>query len=158
MAIVPWTSTCSYPCTAGFVYRAEDGHLAGYFVQQESPGLDWTFNTDVTIPEKSAMAGFAVAKLDDTNNGTNAYVLFQNEDDDVEFLAYSDNTWKSSKTLKGADAGTDIACVTESIWNGTITMSSDYDMSRCYFLSGGQVREVLYDGTGWKELGNIPLS
>ncbi|KAI1764823.1 hypothetical protein GGR53DRAFT_295013 [Hypoxylon sp. FL1150] len=158
MAIVPWTSTCASPCTSGFVYRGGDGHLAGYLVQQNLPGLDWDFNTPGTIPEESAIAAFAVAKPNDANNGTNVYVLYQNEDNDIELLAYNDGTWKGNSTLKGADAGTDITCVTEAVSKNVNVISSQYDMSRCYFLSGGQIQEVLYNGTGWEELGIIPLN
>ncbi|KAI1770526.1 hypothetical protein F4818DRAFT_446141 [Hypoxylon cercidicola] len=164
MAIVPWTSTCASPCTAALVYRASDGRLAGYFVQQNLPGLVWDFETILadtsnTIPEETAIAAFAVAKQNDANNGTNVYVLYQNGDNDIELLAYNDATWEGNTTaLKGADAGTDIACVTEAVLETINVMTSQYDMSRCYFLSGGHIREVLYNGTGWEELGNIPLS
>ncbi|XXG97958.1 hypothetical protein Hte_004274 [Hypoxylon texense] len=159
MAVVPWTSTCASPCTTGLVYRGEDGRLAGYLVQKNLPGLDWGFNTPNTIPEESAIAAFAVAKENDANNGTNVYVLYQNEDDDLEFWAYDDGTWKeSSAAIKGADAGTEITCVTEAVWENANIISSQYDMSRCYFLSGGQIQEVSFNGTDWEELGIIPLS
>lgn len=75
-------------------------------------------------------------------------------------MAYDDAKWTAdSAALKGADAGTDIACLTEAMWiSDDDVLSSTYDMSRCYFLSGGQIREVLYNGTSWEELGIIPLS
>ncbi|KAI4868175.1 hypothetical protein F4820DRAFT_151811 [Hypoxylon rubiginosum] len=159
MAIVPRTSTCASPCTAGLVYRGGDGRLAGYLVQESLPLLDWGFDTPNTLPEETAVAAFAVAKPNDPNDGTNVYVLYQNGDNDIELWAYDNGAWKgNSPALKGADVGTDITCVTEAVWENANIISSQYDMSRCYFLSGGQIREVLYNGTGWEVLGNIPLS
>lgn len=60
----------------------------------------------------------------------------------------------------GADQGTDITCLTPAAWDGSgVEVSSSYDMSRCYFQVGGagQVREVLFDGSDWKDLGYLPI-
>ncbi|KAI1084295.1 hypothetical protein F5B20DRAFT_524370 [Whalleya microplaca] len=158
VAVIPQSSTYASPYTAGLVYRSSDGKLSGYTLQWNLTGSDWSIDGS-TIPFDSSIAAFAVAKKDDPNNGTNTYILYQNSDNNINFVANEDGTWKSSTAvLQGADAGTDISCLTEAVWGGIKTISSQYDMSRCYFLSGGQVREVMYNGTGWRELGNIPLS
>ncbi|KAI1134317.1 hypothetical protein F5Y05DRAFT_238077 [Hypoxylon sp. FL0543] len=159
MAIIPRTSTYALPYTAGLVYRGHDGRLAGYSLQWTLSGLQWDISTTSTIPEDTAMAAFAVAKENDPGNATLVYVAYQNAENDIALLIYDDVTWTSSPSvLKGADPGTDIACLTEALWGGVNVLSSQHDMSRCYFLSGGQIREVLYNGTGWEELGNIPLT
>ncbi|KAI0008760.1 hypothetical protein F4779DRAFT_419629 [Xylariaceae sp. FL0662B] len=158
MAIIPRSSTYTSPHTAGLVYRSSDGKLSGYTLQWNLTGLDWSIDGSM-IPFESAIGAFAVAKKDDPNDGTNTYIIYQNNDNDINLVANKDNAWETSiAILKGADAGTDITCLTEAVWENIKALSSRYDMSRCYFLSGGRIREVLYNGTDWEELGNIPLS
>ncbi|KAI1407324.1 hypothetical protein F5Y13DRAFT_206468 [Hypoxylon sp. FL1857] len=185
MAIIPRSSTYAQPYTAGLVYRGQNGRLAGYSLQWNQEGLDWDISkswvillpvsvncylfkqlienrssgTSNTIPEDAAIGAFAVAKENDSGNATIVYVVYQNANNDIELLIYDDAAWKSSPAmLKGADASTDITCLTEAIWDDVNVLSNQHDMSRCYFLSGGEIREVLYNGTGWEELGNIPLN
>jgi hypothetical protein len=75
-----------------------------------------------------------------------------------------ESSWKTSRpaALAGADAGTDIACLTmpESMMDGSggvVLLEPASPETRCYFQRGGAVREVRLNGTDWVELGTVPL-
>ncbi|KAI1388184.1 uncharacterized protein F4822DRAFT_443340 [Hypoxylon trugodes] len=160
MAVIPRSAKYKTPWTAELIYQMPNGRLEGYTLRWNTSGQGWDIGVDNAIPQRTAIAAFSVAK-DNSGSGDDiiAYVVYQSATNDIELLINDGSTWNSSTVaLGGADAGTDIACLTESLWGGDNVLSSRYDMSRCYFLSSGQIREVLYNGTGWEELGNIPLS
>lgn len=70
--------------------------------------------------------------------------------------------WQGPKTysaLAGADKGTDIACLNQAAWDQVnVKLSTATDMNRCYFQSGGKVKEVLFNGKAWKDLGYLPIT
>lgn len=70
--------------------------------------------------------------------------------------------WQGPETypaLSGADKGTDIVCVTQAAWDdANVAISSATDMNRCYFQSEYKVKEVLFDGKDWKDLGFLPIT
>lgn len=68
--------------------------------------------------------------------------------------------WKgptSFPPFQGADNGTSITCLTPSITYGTMAVANS-NMSRCYFQAGGAVKEVVYQGGEWSDLGTVPIS
>ncbi|KAI0518044.1 hypothetical protein F5B22DRAFT_645293 [Xylaria bambusicola] len=108
---------------------------------------------------KSSFSAFTVAREKDLNNGTNMYILYQTESNDLDYVYSKGDSWElgsSSDVLKNADPSTDITFLTESIWDGKAVMSSTYDMSRCYFYSRGQIKQVKFNGSLWTEAENIP--
>lgn len=113
------------------------------------------------IPESSAIAAFAVAQQ--TANSMNfIYVLFQDDSDVIQYSSYNEESgWTTPKTqdaLSGADKGTDITCLTEGVWDGYNALSAAKDMSKCYFQSGGRVKEVIYDGANWSVVGFVAMT
>ncbi|KAI0182853.1 hypothetical protein EV127DRAFT_491251 [Xylaria flabelliformis] len=114
----------------------------------------------IDLPQTSSFGAFAVARKGDTKNATDMYILYQNPSNDLEYSHYFGGSWEPGQVadaLKNADPSTDITCLTEGIWPGSAAMSSAYDMSRCYFLSSGRVREVRFDGMAWTDMGEVPL-
>ncbi len=89
------------------------------------------------------------------------YVLSQKASGDIQVSWQTDGTgWQGPQTypaLAGADKDTNIACLTPSAYPST-NLQAKFDMSRCYFQVGGQIREVMFTGSDWVIVGNIPLS
>jgi hypothetical protein len=91
------------------------------------------------------------------------YVLWQETDGDIYMKSNIDPIgWASPTTfaaLKGADAGTSIACLTPSNYYNIAAVAKS-DMCRCYFQVNGMVREVLYstDEQDWTIVGSVPIS
>ncbi|TGJ85543.1 hypothetical protein E0Z10_g3186 [Xylaria hypoxylon] len=86
---------------------------------------------DIGGSHSSSFGAFAVAQENDPKNGTNIYILYQTESNDLEYVYYLGDSWElgaSSDVLKNADPSTDITCLTESVWEGLAVMSSKYDM------------------------------
>lgn len=111
------------------------------------------------IPAESAIGAFTYGRKD---NLVNTYILYQDTDGILQVRWQSDTSgWMGPQTypaLADADMGTDITCLTQPAWDETkVTLSSATDMNRCYFQSGGKVKEVRFDGGDWKDLGFIPM-
>jgi hypothetical protein len=76
--------------------------------------------------------------------------------------------WKEDETgwkgptapaaFRSADNGTDIACMTPMAWSGTPLHIGQGTTCRCYFQSIGSLKEVLFDGTNWRLLGEVPTT
>jgi hypothetical protein len=104
-----------------------------------------------------------VANISNASSPSLIYVLYRDPDASTK-LKYASYTsadgWKvsTSPVLTEADEGTDVACVTEAASGGGRTLSGQRDMSRCYFMSRGRLKEVSFDGNDWKDLGAVPLS
>ncbi|KAK8097474.1 hypothetical protein PG984_016613 [Apiospora sp. TS-2023a] len=122
----------------------------------------------LTIPPDSPLAAFTVARStsqsNDPNSYVNTYILYVDAQGAVNIIWQNDQSgWQGPRqyaAFQGADQGTDLACLTPAAWDGSgVEVSSSYDMSRCYFQAGGagQVREVQFDGTDWKDLGYLPI-
>lgn len=159
LAILPLSKTYEDPYRSALVYRGSDGVLALHSLEYGTTGSElqtgwsylvilslsafltnWRLLVDIGGSYLSSFGAFAVARENDPNNGTNIYILYQTESNDLEYVYNRGDSWKlgaSSDVLKNADPSTDITCLTESIWDGLAVMSSKYDMSRCFFYSGG---------------------
>lgn len=70
-----------------------------------------------------------------------------------------DNEWKGPQEVGEADAGTDIACLTEVVGDEPeqTSLSEQLDMRRCYYQSGGQIQEKRLTSTGWVDGDTIPM-
>ncbi|KAK8036537.1 hypothetical protein PG991_001674 [Apiospora marii] len=172
LAIVPASSKDKD--AVGFIYRRGDGKVFNNMPDRSYNfiGTAWAKGDlakdliALTIPAESPLAAFTVAGL-----GTNpdklvsTYVLYIDPRGDVNMIWLEDDVsgWKGPQTYPeafgGADAGTDIACLTPAVWgNANITLVGAYDMSRCYFQAeGGRVRQVQFDGSRWNNLGYLPI-
>ncbi|KAJ1327357.1 hypothetical protein MN608_06684 [Microdochium nivale] len=176
LAIVPRAATYKRPWEAGLVYRAADGRLAGV-------SLSWGRNTTwepwsiagIPIPQNSRIAAFAVASSTSSSTATEGSssstvstgILYQQSGGAIYYVTYSGRQWSQSVThavFADAIADTDIACLTESLWtanaDAVLTLSGETDMSRCFFFvskGGGGIKEVLFDGTSWSEVGLVPI-
>ncbi|KAI1365502.1 hypothetical protein F5Y08DRAFT_303804 [Xylaria arbuscula] len=158
LAILPLSSSYQAPYHTALVYRRPDGVLSLHSLEYGSAGSE-LLTVDIGGSYPSSFGSFAVARENDPNNGTNIYILYQTESNDLEYVYYRGDSWKrgpSSDVLKNADPGTDITCLTESIWDGLAVMSPKYDMSRCFFYSGGRIKQVHFNGTGWTEAETVP--
>ncbi len=106
------------------------------------------------------MGAFAVPRGSSSTSPMDTYVLSQQASGDIQASWQTDETgWQGPKVypaLAGADKNTNIACLTPNAWPLS-NLQAQFDMSRCYFQVGGQVREVLYNGTDWVNLCNIPI-
>ncbi|KAI0098060.1 hypothetical protein GGR51DRAFT_552722 [Nemania sp. FL0031] len=157
LAIVPRSTSYNNPYPAALVYQRNDGVIALYSLEVGKIGYEWSVVT-INKTQSSSFGAFAVARENDPADATNIYILYQTASNDLQYVYYDGDLWKlgpTSDALRNADAFTDIACLTESIWYGQGSMSVGYDMSRCYFFSGGKVKEVWFDGTMWTDKGYI---
>lgn len=112
-----------------------------------------------SIPADTSIAAFVYSR---GGNLVNTYSLYQDEDGVLQVIWQDDESgWKGPQTydaLAGADTGTNIACVTQAAWDqNKVTISTATDMNRCYFQSGGKVKEVWFDGKNWNDLGFLPI-
>ncbi|CAJ2510600.1 Uu.00g062250.m01.CDS01 [Anthostomella pinea] len=159
MAIVPQTASYESPNTAGLIYRGTDGNLAGQWLGYNQAASKWDIDT-VPIPEDSAIGAFAVARPNDASNATIIYVLYQDSSNSIQYMSYDVGSWtkgSSDSALANADPATDITCLTEGVWPGVNMITDAYDMSRCYFMYQGQLKQVLFNGTGWEDLGFVDI-
>lgn len=164
MVVLP--SSAWYLNNGGMVYRRSDGKMKTYESYSGNNVTDKAWGEDdlsQTIPSNTAIGGFAIARDNVSNNYTNTYVLYQDDDDVIQMVWQDDNTsWKGPQTwdaFNGADAGTDITCVTAAAWDAKdVEITSNDNLSRCYFQVSNQVREVSYDGSDWTDLGYLPIT
>ncbi|KAI1108975.1 hypothetical protein F5Y14DRAFT_434228 [Nemania sp. NC0429] len=161
LAILPLTRTYFGPYyNAAVVYRGPGGGFALYSLEFGGTGSELE-TVGIGESASSAFGAFAVARENDSDYSTNIYILYQTESNDLAYIYNRGYSWElgvSSDVLKNADPSTDIACLTQSIWEGVAEMSSSYDMSRCFFYSGGRMKHVLFNGTAWVEGEAIPYN
>ncbi|KAJ1331832.1 hypothetical protein MN608_05295 [Microdochium nivale] len=179
LAIVPLAATYKRPWEAGLVYRADDGRLAGVSLSWGSNNITWEpwSIAGIPIPQTSRIAAFAVASSTSSNTATEGSssssstvstgILYQQSSGAIYYVIYSGRQWSQPAThavFADAIAGTDITCLTEELWtvdkNAILTLSGEMDMSRCFFFvgkGGGGIKEVLFDGTSWSEVGLVPI-
>lgn len=188
LALVPTVTSMRNPDAAvGVLGRNKDGYLLNYGFGGDDKGSAWNTKPgeyfsyflktrnrpyistnhstaqSIPIPPVTALGALAVARPG--SNLTNTYVLYQDIDDEIKTLRLDEDNkgWNTdSPKLGKADKGTDITCLTAQTGTGEggvqIDLSDRRDMSRCYFMVGGLIKEVkLEDDGSWKELGFIPL-
>ena len=124
---------------------------------------------DLTIPQGSPLAAFTVARSpspsrDGPDQFVNTYILYADARGAVQMVWQNDQSgWQGPRhyaAFDGAEAGTDLACLTPAAWDGSgVALAGAYDMSRCYFQAGGagRVREVQFDGSDWTDRGYLPI-
>jgi hypothetical protein len=99
---------------------------------------------------------------DPQSTDVNTYILYQDDTGVIRVVWQDAGPWKGPQTfpaLNLADRGTDIACVTKAVWNSVgVSLGPLSDLNRCYFQSGGRIKEVRYDGTTWQDLGFVPFT
>lgn len=129
---------------------------------------------DVAIPEGAALAGFTYGRRD---GSLNTLLLFQdvgraNDNGGIVILSQMDGSTgtkfsapTSDPVFASADVPTSITCLTKGPGvtydnNAYVSMalSTKTDLNRCYFQSDkGKIKEVLWDGTKWTDLGHLPM-
>ncbi|CAH0025438.1 unnamed protein product, partial [Clonostachys rhizophaga] len=116
----------------------------------------------------SPIAALAVAaSSDDADSKIHTFVLYYGRDDKIQQLRRegAENDWQLSTpgAFKYADPLTSIACVTGPAWMNGLTpdekpnevrdsdrlLEPASDLTRCVFLSGGNVMETRLDGVDW---------
>ncbi|EFQ27474.1 hypothetical protein CGRA01v4_04569 [Colletotrichum graminicola] len=124
----------------------------------------------ITLPEHGTFAAFSVARPSDSLQRVDTYVLYLDASSDINVVytdssASSSPSWKTAQpdALKGADADTDIACVTmaTSAYDSSreaVPLRAAASMVRCYFQREGLVREVTLSGNQWVDIGSVPIS
>ncbi|KAF2468753.1 uncharacterized protein BDR25DRAFT_52625 [Lindgomyces ingoldianus] len=149
----------------GVFYQGEDGKLRE--VQRDKLTWEYAYETHAlsqSIPPPSLTPPqFAAFSLTNVTNPTelDTYILWQDTSATIQMQWRDDSSgWKGPKTFdafRGADNGTAIACITMETFNEPLPKGMD--IPRCYFQSGGNLREVELNGNrdGWSVLGYVPL-
>ncbi|KAM7220326.1 hypothetical protein V8F06_004292 [Rhypophila decipiens] len=159
-----------YYAAGGFVYRTTGGSLGNYALdgRGDTKGTAWDATSDLyskNIPPRASIAAFTVAR-DTSGTDVNTYILYQDnlKGGGAIQVVWQDDViggWKGPQTypaLGGADKDTDIACVTQQAWDHKgIWLKTVSPIKRCYFQSRGAVKEVVFDGKGWQDLGFVPI-
>ncbi|OTA08629.1 hypothetical protein A9Z42_0003280 [Trichoderma parareesei] len=142
------------------IYQRDDQKL----LVAERANLTDELSTDAppfAIPANAPMGAFTVPRDSNAPHGAmNTYIIWQDDTGALQMTWVDDSTgWRTSSTpasLGRPDNGTDISCLTPTIWSVT-SLQSDYGMARCYCLVDGHIREVHYDGSNWSVIGNVQL-
>ncbi|XXH03918.1 hypothetical protein Hte_010326 [Hypoxylon texense] len=159
MAIVPVVKEYKGPYAAGIAFRDQDGRLAIFSFGGDDTGISWHSGTpNVAIPAGTSIAAFAVGRAN--SNTTNTYVLYQDADHKIQSVWQEDGkAWEGPQEVGAADAGTDIACLTEVVCDEPeqTLLSEQLDMRRCYYQSGGLIVEKRLTSSGWVDGETIPM-
>lgn len=116
-----------------------------------------------SIPAASALGGFTVARSSAaTDNAVDTHLLYQDAAGVLQTVWQDDAAdWKGPQThpaFAGADAGTDIACLTAAAWDSSgVSITAATDLARCFFQVRNLVREVHWTGSGWENKGFLPI-
>ncbi|KAK4154923.1 hypothetical protein C8A00DRAFT_32281 [Chaetomidium leptoderma] len=180
LAIVPMVPDFSRIAVKGgyaVFYQDSDEKLAVAVTDLDSPELakdyvlSWPTTTlpSITLPKRAPIAAFSVARPSDLLKTVDTFVLYLDANADINVL-YADGystKWKTAQpdALKGADADTDITCLTMATSNynaakTTVPLEPPSSDVRCFFQRGGQVIEVkLQDAktAKWVVVGSVPI-
>ncbi|KAK2004020.1 hypothetical protein LX36DRAFT_666072 [Colletotrichum falcatum] len=179
LALVPTSTNFSRIAIQGgygIFYQATDSRLVALIPDlADNVAADYvtSWPTDfpsITLPERGAFAAFSVARPSDALQRVDTYALYVDGSSGIS-VVYTDSSdssspsWKTAQpdALKGADADTDIACLTMAASardssKAQVRLQVAASMVRCYFQREGLVREVSLDGTRWVDLGSVPIS
>ncbi|KAI1409699.1 hypothetical protein F5Y13DRAFT_192961 [Hypoxylon sp. FL1857] len=149
----------------GIVYRSAEGMLSVKIHDESDPSNEevaWRKGAlSKEISSNTSLGAFSVGRPYDNNNQVNTYILYQDNDGTIQVVWQDDDAWKGPQTydaFKGADQGTDIACLTPGAYDAAnIEISREQDMNRCFFMSGGLVKEVWFDGSKWTVANQLTL-
>ncbi|KAI1380688.1 hypothetical protein F4677DRAFT_441020 [Hypoxylon crocopeplum] len=159
IAVMPVVKVYKKPYAAGIAYRDQDGRLSVFSFGGEESGIPWhTAVPDVSVPAGTSIAAFSVGRPN--SNATNTYILYQDDDQKVQAVWQgNDNRWEGPQEVGDADAGTDIACLTEQTCDepSQVSLSEQTDMMRCYYQMGGEIKEKRFSSSGWIDGGSIPM-
>ncbi|OTB09959.1 hypothetical protein K445DRAFT_371544 [Daldinia sp. EC12] len=151
IAVVPLINSFHTPYTAGLAYRDPKGLLSIFPFGGYDDGVSWySGSLRVTIPSGTSIAALAIARLN--SNTTNTWILYQDESNKIQSVWQGDdNTWQGPQEVGDADAGTDIACLTEQVGDQPTqsTLASQTDMRRCYYQYKGLIREKRLTSSSW---------
>ncbi|KAK1498087.1 hypothetical protein CCUS01_12956 [Colletotrichum cuscutae] len=122
------------------------------------------FPAVTNMPGGAPFAAFSVARSSDTLQRIFTYVLYLNNDANINVIYNDASSCKTAQpaTLKGVDADTDITCLTmatthrDSFTQEVVLGAQPFD-PRCYFQREGLVREVILTNNEWVDNGNVPI-
>lgn len=116
------------------------------------------------------MAGMTTARAGDaTGVKVNTYLLYQDSDGSIKYLAQLNDGQTSLSGPGQTDAvfataanPTQLACLTAATSSAAgvnVPLLPRNDMNRCYFQvkDTGAIREVMHDGTKWVDMGLLPM-
>ncbi|KAI1211640.1 uncharacterized protein F4807DRAFT_458536 [Annulohypoxylon truncatum] len=159
IAVVPTVKEFKGPYAAGIAYRDQDGRLSVFSFGGDDTGISWdTGSPNVSIPAQTSIAALAVGRPN--SNSTNTWILYQDEANKIQCVYQDDaNGWKGPQEVGDADAGTDIACLTESVLDepDQILLSEQTDMRRCYYQYKGAIQEKRLTSSTWIDGDTIPM-
>ncbi|KAL7798574.1 hypothetical protein V8C37DRAFT_368331 [Trichoderma ceciliae] len=159
-AVVPYSVSAGREGGESFIYQRDDQKLLVEERKQYNAKLS-ADAPDIAIPPKAAIGAFSVPRTSNqTDTAMNNYIIWQNVTGALQMTWVDDDTgWRTSSmpaSLGSPDSGTDIACLTPTIWSAT-PLQPEYGIARCYYLVDRQIREVQYDGSSWSVVGNVQL-
>ncbi|KAI1806088.1 hypothetical protein F4811DRAFT_551280 [Daldinia bambusicola] len=159
IAVIPLAIDFQTPYTAGLAYRDPNGRLSIFPFGGVDTGVAWNFGSpDVTIPSGTSIAAIAIGR--EGTNTTNTWILYQDESNKIQSVwQEDDNSWHGPQEVGDADAGTDIACLTEQVGDQPTqsSLASQTDMRRCYYQYKGLIREKRLTSSSWVDGASIPI-
>ncbi|KAF6799601.1 hypothetical protein CSOJ01_12378, partial [Colletotrichum sojae] len=174
LAVVPVSANFSKLAIQGgygIFYETLDSRLGAVVPDLNSENLpenyaeSWpsTFPS-ISLPEGNPFTAFSVARPSDFLQRVNTYVLYLDASSDINVVFTDSSSWKTTKpeVLRGVDPDTDIACMTMATTHrdssqSEVPLEGLSGDTRCYFQRGGLVREVVFNGAGWVDIGNVPI-
>ncbi|KAI1389958.1 uncharacterized protein F4822DRAFT_219364 [Hypoxylon trugodes] len=159
LAVIPVVKAFNDPYAAGIAYRDQDGRLSVFSFGGDDTGVAWHSGVpSVTIPAGTAIAALSVGRPN--SNTTNSWILYQDASNKIQAVWQGDdNEWKGPQEVGEADAGTDIACLTEQVGDepSLVLLSEQSDMRRCYYQYQGVIQEKRLTSTTWVDGDTIPM-
>lgn len=146
------------------LYRRSDGKLYEFNRNAAGTTVSSSGAMPFSVPDGAGVGAFATANSGDDSLTT--YLVWQDTaGNGTVQIAWQDGSadgWKGPVTdpvFDGADNPTQLACVTAGSTGGdaTVPLQAKDDMNRCYFQVGGALKEVLYDGSEWTDLGFVKM-
>ncbi|KAI1140566.1 hypothetical protein F5Y05DRAFT_424438 [Hypoxylon sp. FL0543] len=159
IAVVPVVQEFKVPYAAGIAYRGQDGRLSVFSFGGDDTGISWDSGTpNVSIPAGTAIAATAVGRPN--SNTTNTWILYQDDSNKIQTVWQEDgNGWQGPQEVGEADAGTDIACLTEQTGDdpSQVSLAGQTDMRRCYYQYRGAIQEKRLTSSAWVDGDVIPM-